>query len=519
MIAITNCSLLNPSPEQLLGSKNDKSFSVYYQNVQGLILFTELNKKHPNLDYWKIAEIHAYIHKKHPDVIILNETWLKSSILDEEIFPINDYKVFRCDRSDITHPKDPYNPSKFRKNGGGVLIAISSSLQVSSNITNLKCGADLMAVELVLEDGSKFDILTCYRIGTLGTENCNEIFCALNKMLRKKKLKKFLLVGDFNLRNANWEINSSANNIEQMFLEEFQRLSLVQCITSPTHNKGKILDILLTNSENHLSNISIISDQQFCKSNHFGISFDVKFKIKRKRPIKIKSFNFKRANWDILNEELKSINWVSVLDSPEPDIAWLRFKDTLNYYLDLYIPKITIEINSKPPWFDVYCYKKCREKERLFKKYKRTKTMHDELKIVKCRREFKSMMRSKMRDNLFENSDSNAITKQFCKIFDLNDLIFFHKIVNCQIPTKLPNYVLIHSGASRLRNNRLDYDCYVCNLEHSTYAKSKSPLFTNYFYRVVHIWNKLPLSTRRTTNLDNFKNLPKKFLWEETLKM
>ena len=198
-----------------------------------------------------------------------------------------------------------------------------------------------------------------------------------------------------------------------MFLGEFLRLGLVQCITSPTHNKGKILDILLTNSENHLSNISIISDQQFCKSDHFGISFDVKFKIERKRPIKIKSFNFKRANWDILNEELKSINWVSVLDSLEPDIAWLRFKDTLNYYLDLYIPKITMGINSKPPWFDVDCYQKCREKERLLKKYKRTKTMHDELKFVKCRREFKSMIRSKMRDNLFQNSDSNAITKQF----------------------------------------------------------------------------------------------------------
>ena len=359
MIAITNCSLLNPGPEQLLGSKNDKSFSVYYQNVQGLIPFTELNNKHPNLDYTKIAEIHAYIHRKHPDVIILNETWLKSSILDEEIFPINDYKVFRCDRSDFTHPKDPYNPTKFRKNGGGVLIAISSSLQVSSNIINLKCRAEIMAVKLVLEDGSKIVISTCYRVGTLGTENCNEIVCAVNKLLRKKKLKKFLLVGDFNLRNANWEINSSANNIEQMFLEEFLRLDLVQCITSPTHNKGRILDILLTNSENHLNNISIISDQQFCKSDHFRISFDVKFKIKRKRPIKIKSFNFKRANWDILNEELKSINWVSVLDSLEPDIAWLRFKNTLNYYLDLHIPKITIEINSKPPWFDVDCYQKC----------------------------------------------------------------------------------------------------------------------------------------------------------------
>ena len=119
-------------------------------------------------------------------MIVLNETWLKSSILDEEIFPINDYKVFRCDRSELTHPSDPNDPTKFRKNSGGVLIAISSTLQVSSNSINLKCKAEMLAVELILEDGSKIAISTCYHVGTLGIQNCNEIVSALNKLLRKK---------------------------------------------------------------------------------------------------------------------------------------------------------------------------------------------------------------------------------------------------------------------------------------------------------------------------------------------
>ena len=271
----------------------------------------------------------------------------------------------------------------------------------------------MLAVELILEDGSKIVISTCYRVGTLGIQNCNEIVLALNKLLRKKKLKKFLLIGDFNFSTADWLLNSSTNSTEQRFLEEFLRLGLVQCIASPTHNKGKILDILLSNSENHINNISTISNHEFCKSDHFGITFDVKFKIKRKKPIKIKGFNFKHAKWDRLNEELNSINWSLVLDSQEPDLAWLRFKEILNYHLDLYIPKITVKLNSKPPWFDAECYQKCREKERLYKKYKRTKSMHHELKLVNCRREFKSMISSKMRDNLFESIDSNVITKQF----------------------------------------------------------------------------------------------------------
>ena len=83
----------------------------------------------------------------------------------------------------------------------------------------------MLAVEIIIGDGSKIVISTCYRVGTLGVTNYHEIANALQKLLRKKKLKKFFLVGDFNLRCADWETNLSSNNIEQMFLGEFVRLA------------------------------------------------------------------------------------------------------------------------------------------------------------------------------------------------------------------------------------------------------------------------------------------------------
>ena len=39
--------------------------------------------------------------------------------------------------------------------------------------------------------------------------------------MRKKRVKKLFIIGDLNLRNVNWETNSSTNNVEQLFLEEF----------------------------------------------------------------------------------------------------------------------------------------------------------------------------------------------------------------------------------------------------------------------------------------------------------
>ena len=111
-----------------------------------MIPFTELSNDHPNLDHTKIAELNQYVYTNNPDIIILNETWLKSSINDEEILPSNSYKMFRRDRTILSHPPDLNNPLKFRKNGGGVLITIKFSLQLSSKEISLKCKAEMLAV-------------------------------------------------------------------------------------------------------------------------------------------------------------------------------------------------------------------------------------------------------------------------------------------------------------------------------------------------------------------------------------
>ena len=198
-----------------------------------------------------------------------------------------------------------------------------------------------------------------------------------------------------------------------MFIDEFIRLGLVQCIKTSTHNKGNILDLILTNSDNYIGNIKILSNHEARKSDQYAITFDTKLKIERQKPLKTRNFNFKRANWDQLNIDLNNVNWPSLLDSLEPDLAWHKFKLILNHFLEIHVHIIALKHNSKPPWFDSECYIKCREKERLHIKFKKSKSTHDELKFANCKREFKNLMRSKMRDNLYCSSDNNAITKKF----------------------------------------------------------------------------------------------------------
>ena len=105
--------MLNPGPR----AKNIKQLSVHYQNVQGLIPFGQLSEKHPTLNQTKVNEIGLYLHKNNPDLLVLNETWLKDSILDNEIIPTDKCEVFRLDRSAATHPPDPNNTKNFVRVG------------------------------------------------------------------------------------------------------------------------------------------------------------------------------------------------------------------------------------------------------------------------------------------------------------------------------------------------------------------------------------------------------------------
>ena len=77
----------------------------------------------------KLYELHGHIFTTKPDVIILNETRLKKSILDTQVLPQN-YKIRRVDRTGKTHPWDPSHPRKFRENG--VLIAHRTDVDVES---------------------------------------------------------------------------------------------------------------------------------------------------------------------------------------------------------------------------------------------------------------------------------------------------------------------------------------------------------------------------------------------------
>ena len=165
LIVISNPSITNPGP---------KKISVLYNNIQAFVNTRDLTTDSPPLNMTKLHEINGYIFTHAPDIIIMNETWLKPSILNSEILS-NSYKVFRLDRSLKPHPFDPDKPKKFRKNGG-VLVAHNNDLDiVSKKFCKVNALAEILSVSFKTKCEKTFCLSTFYRVGTLGIDNFNEL--------------------------------------------------------------------------------------------------------------------------------------------------------------------------------------------------------------------------------------------------------------------------------------------------------------------------------------------------------
>ena len=100
------------------------------------------------------------------------------------------------------------------------------------------------------------------------------------------------------------------------------------------------------------------------------------------------------------------------IDCYEPEIMWSNFKRIVLAKVNAYIPTFTIKSEYQPPWFDSECYAKCREKDKLHKIYKTKKSVTSELKFKTARRQFKTLIKSKMRANL-DSDDRNILHKKF----------------------------------------------------------------------------------------------------------
>ena len=178
------------------------------------------------------------------------------------------------------------------------------------------CKAEILSVELNCGDNNLVVLSNCYRVGTLGEENFTEVQKHLLSIAKKQKYKKNVLVGDFNLSSVTWKegqgtSSSSPSSTESKFIGLFDNVGYVQHVDQPTHNGGRTLDLVLSNSSSLVKNLKVLPQYVGVKSDHFAVELEIDVKAKRLKSKKRTILNFKKADWKSCNADFNRVNWES----------------------------------------------------------------------------------------------------------------------------------------------------------------------------------------------------------------
>ena len=171
----------------------------------------------------------------------------------------------------------------------------------------------------------------------------------------------------------------------------------------------------MTNCEKIVTNVEVDNSNNFCKSDHYHITYQISMNVKKiKNGTKSTIYNFKKANWVGLNKDLGNINWSHIYKSNDIHIIWKYFKNTLFMLCDKHIPKIVLKKNTAPPWFDSELDQLCKDKAKLHQKYKKSGKDEDYKIFSIARSKYKKTVMEKINKSLFlDDSDQALITKKF----------------------------------------------------------------------------------------------------------
>lgn len=308
--------------------------------------------------FWNCNGINGKTHvlenllrQKNPDIFALTETKLKHTTHDNEIS--RNYTLYRYDRNiDLGF-------------GGGVLIGISHSCDISVLNCNKFNRGEIISLELSIS-GLTFLLAVYYRRPSL--QSIDDII----NWYGETQNPNTLIIGDFNVPGIHW-LNGIGtiqknNHLQRSFLEFLNVNDLLQLVSVPTHDKGNILDLIVTNM-----NVSPPTVESGF-SDHCTIEFCVPIKTtsarhKHNSSNKLPFWIFSRANHDSINREcLKLDRCISddIDQNRNTDLIWEKFKSETLKIAHNHIP----QCNRKKRhnfWITSDTIRNIRKRKRMFK--------------------------------------------------------------------------------------------------------------------------------------------------------
>ena len=218
----------------------------------------------------------------------------------------------------------------------------------------------------------KSDILNAcliYRSPNSSHDNNDE----LNKLLYSLP-RNCIIFGDFNYPNIDWNSYSSNSSTCKTFLDTVMSKDLTQIINFPTHLKGNILDLVLTDLPSEI--ISARCEGRLGKSDHSIIMIETNVTLNQSETSQ-KVPQWHKANFNQINSELESFDWDLELRDLSAEEAWTLFTVKMNETVIKNVPFRIRRKTSKPVWMSNKCLQAVRKKRRLWRIFKQSNSQQD----------------------------------------------------------------------------------------------------------------------------------------------
>lgn len=305
----------------------------------------------------KLNDLELLVSEQSPDLVLICETWLNSEI-SNGMLDIPGYFIepeLRKDRLDTTNGI-----------GGGLLVYVRAGLIIkpieNDSVYNQFCQFLLSSDN----HSTPLNVTLIYRSPNSNEYNTNKLCELLNHEKHNS-----LIIGDFNFPGIRWQENTSDKKGETFF-DTVINSELNQLIDFPTHIKGNILDLVLTDVPDKI--LSIESLGNLGNSDHSILSIELLFNPKLVDSSE-QIYNWRKADYEGLNNYLSNFDWFNNISSSCVNSAWSTFKETVMDGVDQFVPKITRRSNNHPPWLTNNVRRLINQKQRHYKSYMKFKSI------------------------------------------------------------------------------------------------------------------------------------------------
>jgi Reverse transcriptase (RNA-dependent DNA polymerase)/Endonuclease-reverse transcriptase len=296
---------------------------LYYQNARGLRTKTN--------DLLHNVQLSTY------DIICLTETWLKDGVFNRELFD-DRYDVFRRDRDILSSDKS---------DGGGVLIAIKKSKEyVAVHKPNWQCdNVEEIWVTLSFKTHN-VNICCVYIPGEHEAKYLETFVNNINSHINNNASDVFLILGDLNIPSFG-SPNVNSRNAKVMLINDLMssnNLDQFNKIRSDD-SSNNLLDLVFCNDNIRVSK----SIEYLSKVDIFHPPLLIDLNVNNafhKQKVTFSFRNYKKIRWNLLNNDLMSINWENefngLLDVDEFVDVFYSFVEGV---LNAHCPRITKTVN------------------------------------------------------------------------------------------------------------------------------------------------------------------------------